>query len=68
MAKPTAKQLRYLRELYCLTGQTGSLPNTKSQASCEIARLKRLDRASARDRAHERRQVADDLQRGWAKR
>ncbi len=68
MAKPTAKQLRYLRELYYLTGQTGSLPATKTQASREITRLKRLEHSTAQERAQERRAVADDIQRGGAQR
>jgi hypothetical protein len=40
--KPSAKQLRYLRELASQRGQTFRYPATRRQASSEISRLKRI--------------------------
>jgi hypothetical protein len=38
--KPTAKQLRYLRDLANSRGQTFRYPETRAQASAEIRRLR----------------------------
>lgn len=62
--KPTAKQLRYLRDLAHLTATTFSPPKTKAQASREIDRLKSRPTSTGGERARERRQAAEDLRRG----
>ncbi len=62
--KPTAKQLRYLRDLAQVTGTTFTPPKTSTEASREIARLKARPISCLTDRARERRQVQDDLARG----
>ena len=46
--KPTAKQMRYMRDLADRLGQTFAYPATRHQASAEIRRLKAL--ASGRER------------------
>ncbi len=61
--KPTAKQLRYLRDLAQATGTTFTPPKTVAEASREIARLKARPISSPADRARERRRVQDDLAR-----
>ena len=62
--QPTAKQLRYLRDLAQLTGTTFTPPETKARASREIQRLKTRPVSTRADRVRERQQVQDDLQRG----
>ena len=62
--QPTAKQLRYLRDLAQLTATTFAPPKTKAQASREIQRLETQPASTRADRAPERNQVQDDLQRG----
>ncbi|MDA0163134.1 hypothetical protein OM076_22865 [Solirubrobacter ginsenosidimutans] len=57
--KPTANQLRYLRQLANRAGQTFTYPTTKHQASAEIRRLKKLAEDSRLEREVER----DRLQR-----
>ena len=54
--KPTAKQLRYLRDLAVSRGQTFRYPKTRAEASAEIRRLRALRPDSRRDRAIERRE------------
>jgi hypothetical protein len=54
--KPTAKQLRYLRDLANSRGQTFRYPNTRAEASAEIRRLRAHRPDSQRDRAIERRE------------
>lgn len=46
--KPTAKQMRYLRDLADRLGQTFTYPHTRREAAAEISRLKAL--ASGRER------------------
>ena len=60
-AKPTAKQLAYLRSLADRTGQTFVYPQTRSQASAQIRRLRGERPTPRADRLRERKQVADDL-------
>ena len=62
--QPTNRQLRYLRDLALLTGTTFTPPKTRAQASREIQRLKSRPLSSRGERARERAQVQDDLQRG----
>lgn len=61
-AKPTSKQLRWLRILAQHKGETFATPRTRAEASREIARL-RSRRSSPRvERAQER----DDISWGLA--
>jgi hypothetical protein len=65
--KPTAKQLRHLRELAARLGQSFAYPQTRAQASAEIRRLRSAQRGrdAALDRQAERRErraVQRDLQ------
>lgn len=66
--RPTAKQLRYLRQLAQRTGQTFAYPHTSREASREIARLKHAERdcdrlleadTAYRERLEIRRQVTN---------
>jgi len=52
---PTPRQLSYLKALARRTGQTFPWPKTGSQASAEIARLKRTRSSTPADRAIEQR-------------
>jgi hypothetical protein len=52
--KPTAKQLRYLRDLANSRGQTFRYPETRAQASVEIRRLRACKADSRLQRAIER--------------
>jgi hypothetical protein len=63
-ARPTQRQLRYLRQLAELTGTSFSPPATRREASEQIERLKQRSR-SAR---FERRQDRDAVSRGLAER
>lgn len=47
--KPTAKQMRYLRDLADRLGQTFAYPSTRREASAEIQRLKALAAGRERD-------------------
>jgi hypothetical protein len=58
---PTAKQLRYLRDLALKTGQTFTYPRTAVQASREIERLKGTPGTSGADCRRELRQVGRDM-------
>lgn len=60
-AKPTAKQLAYLRALAERTGQTFAYQRTSRQASIEIRRLRGQKRTPRADRIRERSEVSDDL-------
>lgn len=60
-AKPTPKQLAYLRVLANRAGQTFSYPRTREEASREIQRLRSQRPTPRADRARERKQIADDL-------
>jgi hypothetical protein len=55
--KPTAKQLRYLRDLANSRGQTFRYPETRAQASAEIRRLRAHKPDSRLARAIERREA-----------
>jgi hypothetical protein len=52
--KPTAKQLRYLRDLANSRGQTFRYPETRAQASAEIRRLRACKADGRLQRAIER--------------
>jgi hypothetical protein len=54
--KPTAKQLRYLRDLANSRGQTFRYPKTRAEASEEIRRLRANRPDSRLQRAIERRE------------
>jgi hypothetical protein len=54
--KPTAKQLRYLRDLANSRGQTFRYPETRAQASAEIRRLRAHQPDSRLQREIERRE------------
>lgn len=51
--KPSAKQLRYIKDLWIQVGETGTLPRTKAEASAEIKRLKGRKRLSPAERRRE---------------
>lgn len=51
--KPTAKQLRYIKDLWMQVGETGALPRTRGGASAEIKRLKTRKRLSPAERRRE---------------
>ena len=59
--KATASQLRYVKRLAELTGQSFAYPRTIAEASREIDRLARVARSSRRDVARERRQISADM-------
>ena len=61
LAKPTAKQLRYLRVLADLTGTTFTPPTTREDASEQIDELKSRPRTSRADRARDSATVERDL-------
>jgi hypothetical protein len=54
--RPTAKQLRYLRDLAKGRGQTFRYPQTRAEASAEIRRLRAHRPDSRLERAIERRE------------
>lgn len=54
--KPTAKQLRYLRDLANSRGQTFRYPETRAQASAEIRRLRAQKPDSRLQREIQRRE------------
>lgn len=56
-AKPTPKQMRYLKALAQRTGQTFTLPRTADQASAEIKRLRGVKATPTADRTRELRDV-----------
>lgn len=60
-AKPTAKQLAYLRALAERAGQTFAYPRTRAEASKAIRRLRGQKPTPRADRVRERRQVIGDL-------
>src|SRR3954454_1805891 len=53
-AGPTAKQLRWLRRLAHISGQTFTHPATRTQASAEIRRLTATSRQATNDQRLER--------------
>jgi len=65
--KPTPKQLRYLKRLAERTGGTFAYPQTKAEASREIARLKGRPSSTRSDVVRELRAVSRELgERGGA--
>jgi hypothetical protein len=60
-SRPSAKELRYLRNLALQRGESFTYPSTAAQASAEIDRLKRRKRGSYVERQIERKQVRRDL-------
>jgi hypothetical protein len=59
--KPSAKQLRYLRNLAQSRGESFAYPRTSVEASAEIERLKARKRTTSADRRRELTEVRDDL-------
>ncbi len=59
-AKPTSRQLSYLRSLASQTGQTFTYPQTSRQASTEINRLKQAKPSSRTERYVERKLIGPD--------
>ena len=57
MARPTRKQLAYLRALAERTGTTFSPPRTRQEASAEIERLRRRAASPSFEAREDRRQV-----------
>jgi len=60
--RPTPRQLRYLRTLTGLAGQTFTTPRTRRQASAEIRRLRHAPSDRTGQIARERDQITRDLQ------
>lgn len=65
-AKPTSRQLSYLKTLANQRGQSFAYPHTAAEASREINRLKRTRPDSYADQRRERKQIADAIQAGPA--
>jgi hypothetical protein len=63
-AKPTAKQLRYLRNLAASRGESFAYPQTRTQASEQIARLKGRAKTPIPERRREERTVRDRVAGG----
>lgn len=55
---PSARQMRYLRDLAAQRGESFAYPRTASEASAEIDRLKGRRRSSATERRVERLEVS----------
>ena len=62
--RPTARQQRYLRSLAQKTGTSFIPPATKTQASREIKRLKKLAASPRHEREGEQRAVSERLAPG----
>jgi hypothetical protein len=60
-SRPTARQLRYLRQLAELTGTTFTPPATRRQASHQIEALKQRSRSAGFDRREDRQAVSRGL-------
>jgi hypothetical protein len=58
---PTAKQLRYLRNLAMQRGESFTYPRSATEASAQIERLKRRRPSSRVDRRIERQQLGRDM-------
>lgn len=58
-SNPTARQLRYLRDLACARGVTYLMPQTRAEASLEIVRLKRQTGSSPIEAALDREAVLE---------
>jgi hypothetical protein len=59
--KPTAKQLRYLRDLASSRGESFRYPQTQREASGEIKRLKLRGRTPVAERRRELREVRREV-------
>jgi hypothetical protein len=59
-SRPTARQLRYLRQLAEQTGTTFTTPATRRQASEQIKRLKQRSRSAGFDRQAVSRGLTQD--------
>lgn len=57
--RPTAKQQRYLRTLAEQTGTSFTPPQTKTEASREIDRLRKLTTSPRHERSQDRRTVSE---------
>jgi len=55
---PSARQMRYLRDLAAQRGESFAYPQTAAQASAEIERLKGRRRSGATERRVERLEVS----------
>jgi hypothetical protein len=64
--KPSAKQLRYIRDLANSRGETFIYPQTRAQASEEIDRLKGRRRSAPSDRRRESSELSRTLAAGPA--
>jgi hypothetical protein len=62
-ARPTARQLRYLRALAECTGTTFASPGTREEGGREIRPLQALPSLTEVERRHERRILEGDHQR-----
>jgi hypothetical protein len=60
---PRPKQLTYLKALAQRTGTSFAYPQTRSEASREIERLRALPSLSSRERGRDRRTLDHDLER-----
>jgi hypothetical protein len=60
-SRPTARQLRYLRQLAEQTGTTFTTPATRRQASQQIERLKQRSRSAGFERRDDRKAVSRGL-------
>ncbi len=60
-SKPSAKQLRYIRDLANSRGETFIYPRTRKQASEEIRRLKGRARSPRDERRRERSELSREL-------
>ena len=58
---PTAKQLRYLRDLAASRGQTFTYPHTAREASAEIDRLRAIRPISPFERRRSALQASRDI-------
>jgi hypothetical protein len=63
-ARPTPRQLAYLRSLAARSGQTFAYPRTRLQASREIQRLKSETASSRTERSIEHKEIADAIAHG----
>lgn len=61
MAKPSPKQLAYLRTLAERCGESFAIPTTRHAASTEIQRLKGRKATTHSDRRRERRDISSDM-------
>jgi hypothetical protein len=59
--KPSAKQLRYLKDLAQQRGESFTYPTTAAEASAEIDRLRGRKRMSPTDRRRETRELSRQM-------